>query len=84
MSYRTTHSRIFQVPADENPVVTIVQVLEDVYDLNPMDLPPLGSLINTDAIEVFPQDGSGEMSLHLTFHGHAFTLYDDGRLVLKD
>lgn len=81
---------VFRVPFDpdtEDPNAVVVRSVAVIQNVEPTDLPPLGDVVDVDALEalVAPPEGSREGAVNVTFvyQGLEITVDSDGELWLE-
>lgn len=62
--------------------LAVVEAVADAEDVDPTDLdPPLGDVIDPDALESIFRDSNGELTF--TYHGHRVTVEPAGTVDLE-
>ena len=71
--------------ADVSPSVAVVEALGTLTDRDPVDLPTLNEVIDSDALDaIFTDSTSGRTvtTVSFAYAGHSVTVVDDGTVVV--
>lgn len=70
---------------DVTPSVAIVETVSVAADVDPIDLPTLNDVIDTDALDMICVNETRETELTLSFvyAGHEVTLLGDGTVIVE-
>lgn len=84
MSQTTTESdTTFQIDDDGHPSTTVVEAVAEAEDADPLDLTPLYSAVETDALDslfasLVGDDGPAIDEVTFSYHGYDVTVTGDG------
>ncbi len=66
--------------SDDTLVIGILEAVSDALDLDPMDLAPLGSLIDPEALEQVVESADVDVEIVLTLYGCRVEIDNSGNV----
>ena len=72
------------MPHGDEPLFAILDAVADREGVDVLELPPLGHVIDTDALSTVLADASGPVTVSFRYEGSEITVDDHGRVQVDD
>ena len=72
------------MPHRDEPLFAILDAVADSEGVDVLELPPLGHVIDTDALSTVLSDASGPVAVSFRYEGSEITVDDAGRVQIDD
>ena len=72
------------MPHRDEPLFAILEAVADRQGVDVLELPPLGHVVDTDALTTVLADASGPVTVSFRYEGSEITVDDRGRVQVDD